>query len=226
MDPEQLQDETEFVCHACRKCYKVLLDKQTGKAGFIDTDEKKIPEPLFLPKGSLRSMMTIAMAVSCWMLIFKGKDVPYYLFSLVLTIIGYYFGFRKKIRSAESRIFDASSKKEAPLFLPSGFIRSFLIVGFVACAIFLYNKGDLKQLKYLEFFVILFGLISGYIFARLFSGLKKTNIYLFFNHMKGASVLVAAGWLVYLFLNGSYADNVYLALMLSSFISFYFGSRS
>jgi len=145
----ELQDEAEFVCHACRKCYKILLDKKTGKAAFIDTDEKRIPEPLFLPKGSLRSIMTIAMAVSCWMLILKGKDVPDYLFSLILTIIGYYFGFRKKIRSAESRIFDASAKKEAPLFLPSGFIRFFLIAGFVACALFLYNKGNLKDLKYL-----------------------------------------------------------------------------
>lgn len=51
-------------------------------------------EPLNLPKGSIRSFVTLTMALSCWALVVTGRPVPAWLFSLILTVIGYYFGFR------------------------------------------------------------------------------------------------------------------------------------
>ncbi|MCK5707182.1 MAG: hypothetical protein KAI43_05965 [Candidatus Aureabacteria bacterium] len=223
---EELSDCLEFKCRTCNMCYQVMLDKKTGKAGFFNVDDKNIPEPLYLPKGSIRSMMTIAMAISCWGLIFRGMEVPNYLFSLILTIIGYYFGFRKKIKTADSKIYDASAKEQLPLLLPHGFIRFFLISGFLISCVFLYNKGSLKTLKYLEFFVVLFGLILGYIFARVLAGSHRSTFYVFINHIKGLVVISTASLLVYLFFTGGYIEKVYFSLGLSSVISFYFGSRS
>jgi hypothetical protein len=203
-----------------------MLDTDTGKAGFIEATEKEIPEPLYLPKGSIRALVTVAMSLSCWLLIFAGKDVPGYLLSLLLTIIGYYFGFRKKIKTAESRIFDASAKEEDPLFLPHGVIRVFFTVGFVISGLVLFSVGKLKELQYLEFFVVLFGLILGYVFARVFSSYEGSSLYILINHLKGAVALAAAAYLAYLLVTGRHSDLKYSSLLLSAVISFYFGSRS
>ncbi len=170
---QKIEDDCEVECLVCKRRFQVMFDKISGKVGFIDLNKKKIPEPLYLPKGSIRSLITIAMAVSCWALIFQEKDVPAYLFSLILTIIGYYFGFRTKMKAATSRIHDVSSESVEPLFLPHGFIRFFLISGFVISTYFLYIHGAFKNAKNLEFFVILYGLIFGYVFARFFSSIIK-----------------------------------------------------
>ncbi len=223
---QDLKDGEELTCVSCNKRYKVLLDEETGKAGFVETTAKEIPEPLYLPKGSIRALVTMAAALSCWMLIIMGREVPGYLLSLLLTIIGYYFGFRKKIETAESRILDATAKEEEPLFLPHGFIRVVLILGFVISGIVLLAKGKLKELDYLEFFVVLLGLIAGYMFARVFSDYQGTPLYIFFNHLKGAVVLAAAGYLAYLLLSGNRGSSDYVAMTLSAVMSFYFGSRS
>ena len=222
---QDLRDGEELTCLSCTKRYKVLLDEETGKAGFVETTAKELPEPLFLPRGSIRALVTMAIALSCWMLIFMGKEVPGYLLSLLLTVIGYYFGFRKKIETAESRILDATVREEEPLFLPHGFIRVVLILGFVISGIVLLAKGKLKELDYLEFFVVLVGLIAGYVFARVFSDYQGTPSYILFNHLKGAIVLAAAGYLAYLLLSGNQAESDYTAMSLSAVISFYFGSR-
>jgi len=200
----EIEDRQELDCFSCSRRYKVMLDKDTGKAGFIEVDRKEIPEPLFLPKGSVRAIVTIAIALTCWILFFVGKEVPSYLLSLLLAIIGYYFGFRMKVKAAESRIFDASARKEEPLFLPHGFIRIFLILGFFITGIVLLSKGRLKQLPYLEFFAILSGLILGYIFAKVFWSYEGSSLYMFVNHLKGLVVLGAAGYLAYLMLTGHY----------------------
>ena len=203
-----------------------MLDRDTGKAGFIEITDKKVPEPLFLPKGSIRAMVTIAMAVSCWILIFTGKVVPGYLLSLLLAIIGYYFGFRKKMKAAESRILDASAEEEEPLSLPHGFIRSFIAIGFLVSGIVLCFLVKSKELKYLEFFLILFGLILGYFFARMFSGFEGGPLHILINHLKAVLVLGATAYLAYLLLTGTHGQLKYASLVLSCVITFYFGSRS
>ena len=223
---QDLKDGEEFACLSCNNRYKVLLDEETGKAGFVEAAAKEIPEPLFLPRGSIRALVTIAMALSCWILIFTGRDVPGYLLGLLLTIIGYYFGFRKKIKTAESRIFDATAKEEDPLFLPHGFMRVLLILGFVISGVVLHVTGRLKEIHYLEFFVVLFGLIAGYVFARMFSAYEETSFYVSLNHAKGVGALAAAAYLAYVLLSRRHTDHGHIAMLLCALISFYFGSRS
>ena len=221
-----VEQEDHFTCSACSASFRVLLDEESGKAAFIEEEEKKIPEPLFMPRGSIRALVTLLTAISCWMLIFMEKDLPTYLSGLMLTIIGYYFGFRTKMKSAESRIFDASAVKQEPLFLPAGVIRTILIMGFLAGAFFSYARGKLFDLKYLEFFIILLGLIAGFVYAKIFSKARETPAYLLVNHVKGFVVIVSGLLLTTLILGGAYVDQVHLSILLAAVISFYFGSRS
>lgn len=171
---QDLKDDESFACTVCGKNFKVMRDGESGNVGLIEIGAKEMPEPLFLPKGSIRSLITVVMAASCWIFIFSGKDVPNYLFSLILTIVGYYFGFRKKVVSARSRILSADGRTEEPLFLPHGVVRYFLLAGFIVSGIVIYTAGTLTELKYLEFFVIISGLIAGYMFARVFSKFERS----------------------------------------------------
>lgn len=224
---EQLDDGGVFVCSICRSSFKVLLDADTGQAGFVEQEAREVPEPLYLPKGSIRALTAMAMAVSCWVLIFTRRDVPGSLLSLVLTILGYYFGFRAKVKAAGSKIFDASAVETEPLFLPPGFIRGFLILGFLAAGGFLFARGTWRDLKYLEFTVVLFGLIAGYLFGRIMARAGVSPAYLLINHAKGAAVLAVATYLTYLFVLGGYVALRPVAItILCAFVSFYYGSRT
>ena len=223
---EQLQDGQVFECSFCSSRFKVLLDKEEESVAFIEIRDKEIPEPLFLPRGSIRASVTMLLAFACWILIFAGKTVPGYHLNLLLAIIGYYFGFRMKMKAAQSRIYDAAAREKAPLFMPGGVIRLFLVAGFIVTGAVLWHRGQLAGLAYLEFFVILSGLIVGFIFSRAFAGFRNTPFYLTVNHLKGAAVLTAAMCLVVLLLSGLYADYRHLSLGLSAIVTFYFGSRS
>jgi len=223
---QKIEDLREIVCNSCHKRFKVRLYPDTGNAAFIEIGENKTSEPLFMPKGSIRALVTILMAISCWFLIIKGKSVPTYLFGLILTLVGYYFGFRKQARAAASKIFDASEKSEEPLFLPHGFIRFFIIAGFVVCGIVLNRRGILNQLHYLEFFVILFSLIAGYVFSKIIAAFESDTLKTAIGHLKGALVIFAAFCLMYLFVSGKYPELTGTCPPLAAIISFYFGSRS
>ena len=151
---------------------------------------------------------------------------PEYILTLILTMMGYYFGFRKCAKAADGRIFDACLKKGDPLFLPAGYIRFFLIGGFVVTGVTLYQRGLLNELRYVEFFAVLSGLIGGYLLAKFTRGIQHTGAFVFFNHMKGAAVLVAAAGLAFLLLSGDGGPENSLSLLMAAVISFYFGSRS
>jgi DNA-directed RNA polymerase subunit RPC12/RpoP/uncharacterized membrane protein YfcA len=223
---EPMKDDERIECFYCKSSYTVMFDGNTKKTAFIPIDEKVLPEPLYLPRGSIRAVSTLIVAITCWILIFKGTDVPNYLLGLLLTVIGYYFGFRKKLKTAQSKIFDASAKKIEPLFLPPGFIRFLLITGFAVSAVVLYVRFGLLKEKYLEFFVILLGLILGYLFAKATSKMQNSIVLNLINHLKGLIVLSASVYLAWLLLTGQRLSCPYIALTMACLISFYFGSRS
>jgi len=222
----KLQGGGEVRCVSCNKAFRVMLDGNTGGVAFVEIDAQEAPEPLFLPRGSVRAVVTVVMAACCWIMVFAGNEVPGYLLSLLATIIGYYFGFRKTTRAAYGRMFDSSTQAEKPLFLPTGFIRCFLIAGFLVSGCVLYLKGRLRDPDYLQFFVVLFGFVVGYVFAKCMARYERRLFYVAINHVKGVLVLAGAAYLVYLLISGLYLNAEHLALVLASGVSFYFGSRS
>jgi len=223
---QDLADVNEFVCAVCGRRFRVLMTDGAAEVGFVEVTAAEIPEPLSLPKGSIRAIVTLGTSVSSWILMFRGDDVPEYLLSLLLAIIGYYFGFRKKMKAADSRILDASAETQEPLFLPSGLIRWFLIGGFAAAAVALHARGELVELEYVGFFAVLAGLVAGYFFAKLLAAIETTSFCIFVNHLKGVVALASAAFLALLLLSGHYSEYPIAGLALASIISFYFGSRS
>ncbi len=223
---QRLEDEDEFLCGSCGRRFRILHDTASGKTGLIDVSREEIPEPLYLPKGSIRAGVTVLLSLASWILILRAVPVPAYLFGLLLTMIGYYFGFRKKLKAAQSRILDAAAHAAAPLFLPANVIRVLLIMGFFAAGLVLLVRRQLTEMRNLEFFVVFFGLVVGYLFAKLSGRLKTTAFFVLLNHAKGLLVIVAALTLTVLLLTDLQAGRAYLNLGLAATVSFYFGSRS
>jgi len=178
-----------------------------------------------MPKGSIRAIATLATAGCTWGLLFTGRPVPDYVLDLLLAVIGYYFGFRRKVREAGGQASDAPAKAAEPLGLPGGTIRMMLVGGFGISALILYSRGQLGSSAYLEFFLILAGLIAGYFFSRLFAGMADSRVGRMINHAKGLFVLFATIQLAVLLLAG-HAEQSPLGLAMACTISFYFGSRS
>lgn len=147
--------------------------------------ETTIQEPLGLPKGSIRAIATLVTAGCSWGLLFAGGPVPDYVLDLLLTIIGYYFGFRHKVREAGIGAGDVPAKSPEPLGLPGGTIRMMLIAGFGVSTAILFSRGQLRSPAYLEFFLILAGLIAGYFFSRLSAGIAGSRTGRMVNHAKG-----------------------------------------
>ena len=223
---DKLTDGQQFSCLNCHRSFRVLLDESTEKVGFVPLDTAVVQEPLHLPQGSVRAIATLVAAGCCWILVVATRPVPGYLLSLLLTIIGYYFGFRQKLKSAQSRILDASAQAQEPLNLPGGSIRLLLVLGFAVCGVVLWARGRIVQPAYLEFFIVLAGLVAGYFFARIVAGATGSALGNLMNHAKGLLVLTASVALAVLLLMGLRADESHLGLTLACVISFYFGSRS
>ena len=167
-----LRKVSAVTCRNCHQQYSVLYDEDDGKIALVEIVTARTVEPLNLPKGSIRAVTTMATSVAAWFFVFAGKDIPEFLASLMLAILGYYFGFRTKVKGAETRIHDATIEKLEPLYLPEGFIRGFLVFGFAAAAITLYVTGRLTHTGHLGFFIVLAGLIVGYVFAKAVAGIR------------------------------------------------------
>ena len=216
-----------YRCVDCRSEFTVMLDAETGRAAFFAPPAPDTPHPLYLPQGSVRAMVSLGLAGACWGQVLLGRQVPGALLSLLLTVIGFYFGFRSRGGSGRDRIFDASVYAEPPLFLPAGVIRKVLLAGFAVSACVLYFRNQLSDRELMSFFLILFGLILGHLFGRAFGKVQGSGLYASIGHLKALVVLAAAALVILLILSDRWREARQIPLAtLCLVISFYFGSRS
>ncbi len=220
-------NHTTYTCPQCTASYLVMIDEETLTVAFVDQAERPKVEPLGIPRGSVRAFIALSMAATACILVVGGQDVPGSLASLLLTIIGFYFGFRVKSSSLTDRLYDPAARREQPLHLPPGVIRFLLIALLAIAGLVLLGSGRLVSvLVHLELFVILAGLIAGHFFSRASRGVN-TAVKSMIGHVKAAFGLVMAAALVGTFLTGQYAElDPKLVTLLCATISFYFGSRS
>ena len=220
-------NQAHYTCARCRARYYVMIDEETRTAAFVDQSAAPSAPPLGLPKGSIRALIALAMGGTCAALVLGGQDVPTALGSLLLTIIGFYFGFRTSVASLSDRVYDPAATREQPLFLPPGIVRTLLVLSLVGAGVLLHHRGRLLSVvTHLELFVILAGLVVGYYAGRVFrtgSAAARSAI----SHVKALLGLGMAAGLVWLFLTGKYQDLPdYAVMLLCATISFYFGSRT
>ena len=115
---DDITDGDVVTCPDCKTEYRALLDTDSGHAALVDYTIARGAHPLFLPKGSVRALITLAISVEFWILVFADMAVPPFLFGLTLTLIAYYFGSRRRIEGSDTGVYDAAQEKEYPLFLP------------------------------------------------------------------------------------------------------------
>ena len=216
-------NHAHYTCPRCRVRYLVMIDENTGATAFVDQTTRPSAPPLGLPKGSIRAMVALAMGGACTMLVATGHDVPGSLGSLLLAIIGFYFGFRTKGATLGDRIYDPAARRERPLYLPAGLIRTLLIAGVLAMAVVLLSRKRMLDVPaHLEFFVVLAGLIVGHYFSKAFRGIRSGGV----GHVKALFVLAVAAGVTVIFLTGRYEAMPNTTMLLCAGVSFYFGSRS
>ena len=69
-------------------------EKKDDFEEFLDWRFRNPDQPLFLPTGSVRAIITIAIVIFCCILIHEGKVVPEWFSSVVAMSIAYYYGGR------------------------------------------------------------------------------------------------------------------------------------
>ncbi len=93
---------------------------------------------LGLPSGSIRALLALLIfATTCGLLVLRpSREVPDYLRDLLLIIMGHYFAARRHAGQGDE-------PGPPPLYLPRGSVRLILVVGSVAVALLLYQRGQL-----------------------------------------------------------------------------------
>jgi hypothetical protein len=223
---EDLADGELFTCPFCESAYRVMTDPERRSIGFVEVRQKEIPEPLGLPRGSIRAGVAVLLVLSALLLILIDEEVPSTHLGLLLAIVGYYFGFRMRMKAGRSRIYDAAAKERQPLFLPEGCVRVFLILGFAVGLVMLWVRGKVGEPAYAEFFVVLAGLVLGYLFSKALSNWRRAALFITLNHLKGFVVIAASIGILILLVSGLYEEHRYVAMVFSALVTFYFGSRS
>ena len=91
----------------------------------------------------------------------------------------------------------------------------------------LFGRGGFGEAKYLEFFLVMGGLIVGHLFSRFSRPLRESPAGVAVNHLKGVVVLGVAALLTLHFIAGVLPQMPDLAVAaLCAVVSFYYGSRT
>ena len=209
--------ETDYQCVACGAAHRIIEDRQGTPKGFILNER----EPLALPKGSVRAFITIAMGG--FAIYFAAvSSLPAGLLQSFLTIVFYYFGFRKKDKYITVGGTKVKADVREPLYLPQGSIRFVILCIGVATFALIGPVQVVSNPDLLIFYYSFGGLLLGYWIARgILSAMSRENLKI----VNDAKAVVAIAAVVYLGLNLFYGVDFLPEGVEYAVITFYFGSR-
>jgi hypothetical protein len=215
-----------YACPQCKREFRqVRLNPDDSQKVLVTLYHEQEVLPLNLPKGSIRALIAISLSCATWLCFVTGQPVPQHLLSTILVILGYYFGFRKQRKNIPD-VYTPHPTEPEPLFLPQGVIRMLLITGYAITGLILLFKTELNAASpYLEFYILLTGLAVGQVLGKMAGGLKHTPIWAYLAHMKGLLAILCTLLLIYGQMFPSHLPPTSY-LMLTGFLSFYYGVRS
>jgi hypothetical protein len=205
------------------------------------TDPRRRRHALGLPAGSVRAILALMVIGIIWtiLLLPDKQPIPAYLIYLLFLILGHFFA------AHGTSIASASSPEPSPLYLPGGFIRALIVLGFVAVVGFEYYRDSealmkqfadsvegLKEQPYLPL-LLLGGFFVG-VFMSFLVGHKHPP-YWFQDVQAWFALLAVIGLfidlLIKVVINPSLAADQRLTLphwegALSAIVALYFGARS
>lgn len=181
-------------------------------------------DPLNLPRGSIRALITLALLGVLWTLVLQEHEVPIPLAYVTLIILGHYFGARAGAKTPEG--------EKPPLYLPRGSIRLIIVLGFGLVGYLLWQDGRLKPSLEDRTSAMLFlmaALCTGYVvrhLVELLSRGKMTGPRRIFENLK-AVVALSATALLALYCSSLFRgiEGQNLVLYSIPLIVFYFSSR-
>jgi hypothetical protein len=193
-------------------------------------------DPLNLPRGSIRALVTIALLVTLWSLILlPGKDVPLVLTFLTLMVVGHYFGSRSLHRSddVDSATGERRVRVKGPLGMPLGTIRTMIILGFSTVGYYYLRDKDPKELTLEDrgtAVLFLVGAMLVGLSVRKLSDLVSRGQPIApvrcFENLKAVVVIVATALLIIGSVLGQDKPGMqHMTLYTAPLIGFYFGSR-
>jgi hypothetical protein len=200
-----------------------------------------VRQPLGLPAGSVRALLTLIVLGMIWALMFLEKDIPLYLLYLMFLILGSFF-------AAHGRsIAGPGTGHASPLHLPRGSLRTLIILGFAAVLGWRYYLNpdwhvllDIKQTAakqlYLPF-VLLGAFFLGILITRIVHVLSGgTGVPPWFQDIQSWLALLAAlglagevlvQFVIYPGLREDQQINMEtFQTIVGAIVAFYFGARS
>ena len=209
--------EKEYRCVSCGTTHRMIRDGEGDPRGFVID----MRQPLGIPKGSVRALLTLILG-GLVVYLAAVSQIPQGLLQCFITVVFYYFGFRKKDRYITIGGTRVKADTTEPLYLPQGAIR-LIILGIGVATFLLIGSDRVLGDRYLsDFFFSFGGLLIGYWTAKIFFPSDSANTYALINDIKAVTALLAAAYLsanLFLRLNWIPAGTEYAV------ISFYFGSR-
>lgn len=221
---EYLSEGSAYRCPKCEHEFVLRWNKDQRDFVFVDMADKGKGEPLKMPRGSVRSLITLLLCGTLWTRIIMDNSSPSFLLDTILIVFGYYFAFRgiEFIYKGAPKVTDQDKQ---PLNMPKGSIRWILVAGFITALIYaLVQTGSLNQ-DYVSFYFVLGGIILGYIMTRIKDAMKVEPPVLL-KHTVAAFVLAVAALICSSVILGFHSDLPDPLIKASiTVIGFYFGSR-
>ena len=185
-------------------------------------------DPLNLPRGSIRALMTLTLLGVLWALMILDREIPLALAYVVLLIFGHYFGSR----GAQKRPEEGQPARKPPLFLPRGSIRLIIVLGFAAVGYLLWSQGRLElrvENRTSTIFLLAAALLAGFLVSKLADLLTRGKLATprkWFENFKAVVALMATALFAFLCFSQT-LDSIHenLALLSTPLVVFYFGSR-
>lgn len=135
----------------------------------------QIPQPLGLPKGSVRATLALFLSATMWYMVIKGQQPPTILIESVLLVVAFYFGTRSMAPAAgASAAAPGPSPPPAapghePLYLPRGSVRTVLLFGFFSVIVYVWFRGGTAAIPSSMILIlqVLTSYLSGFILSTL-----------------------------------------------------------
>ncbi len=187
-----------------------------------------LPEPLRLPRGSVRGLLALGLMGTFGYLVFRGTgSLPAVLVNSVVVALAFYFGSHGPAAQAAAA---SAPGTAAPTHRPR-IVRALLLAGFGGLAAWLVWTGLAIPAEFLQVLEVLGGYVLGMTLAWFFhrrvrESLVSRRVALVFRDLSAAAALALTAVACYGFVSGalgSLANDVEQALSLV--ITYYFGSR-
>jgi hypothetical protein len=223
---KNIQRGSRITCKNCGSEFYVRWNRDRRNYVFVNMADRGKGEPLGLPRGSVRAILIMTISLICWILFIFGRDVPNYLLNLVLIMVGYYFAFRGAPLTYCGSSAGNGKDTKNPLHLPKGVVRWIVVGGFLISMVVLLAAGRMSNDAYMEFSIILVGLVLGYISRKARVSWLKIETPSWIRHTKAVLLISIAIFLFVLFMGGweNGIDPLLIRLSMAT-IGFYFGSR-